>query len=95
MKYEDKKLSLLLVGLPLIIVAFFLGMYYGKENKTITNGVELTNSDIVTVDQFANYWRAWKILDEKYVSSASTTPQDKIWGSIKGLALWREFSAED
>ncbi len=86
MKYEDKKLSLLLIGLPLIIVAFFLGMYFGRENKTVTNGVELTNTDIVTVDQFANYWRAWKILDDKYVSAASTTPQDKIWGSIKGLA---------
>lgn len=86
MKNEDKKLSLILIGLPLIIVAFFLGMFYGKENKTITNGVELTNSDVVTIDQFANYWRAWKILDDKFVTSASTTAQDKIWGSIKGLA---------
>lgn len=36
------------------------------------------------------FFKAWNILDENFVStatsSASTTPQDKVWGAIGGLA---------
>lgn len=35
---------------------------------------------------FAPFWKAWSILDEKYVFSASTTDQKKVYGAIQGLA---------
>lgn len=46
----------------------------------------LTDLIKVEQDQFSSFWKAWALLDEKYVTSASTTIQDKIWGSIGGLA---------
>lgn len=35
---------------------------------------------------FSPFWKAWGILNEKYVLSASTTDQQKLWGAIEGLA---------
>ena len=36
---------------------------------------------------FAAFWKAWNILNEKFVSTATTTSdQDKVWGAIEGLA---------
>ena len=35
---------------------------------------------------FAPFWKTWSILDEKYIFSASTTDQQKVFGAIKGLA---------
>jgi carboxyl-terminal processing protease len=46
----------------------------------------LTDLTKVEQDQFSSFWKAWRLLDEKYVTAASTTIQDKIWGSIGGLA---------
>ncbi|MBX4195953.1 S41 family peptidase, partial [Candidatus Parcubacteria bacterium] len=34
------------------------------------------------------FWKAWNVLNEKYVSSSSTekvTDEDRVWGAIKGL----------
>jgi len=45
--------------------------------------------EALSVD-FAPFWKAWGILEEKYVSTSTTTTevtdQQKIWGSIAGLA---------
>jgi carboxyl-terminal processing protease len=38
---------------------------------------------------FAPFWKAWQILDSKFVSASSTatvTDEDKLWGAIEGLA---------
>lgn len=39
---------------------------------------------------FAPFWRAWNLINEKYVSASTTTKtiddQEKIWGAIEGLA---------
>lgn len=83
---QDKKLVYLLIGLPALIVALFVGVYIGERKAAPTDVLELTNSDLVTNEQFASFWKAWQILDEKYVGAASTTVQEKIWGSIEGLA---------
>ncbi len=83
---QDKKIVYLLVGLPALIVALFLGVYIGESKSAPINPNDLVNTDLVTKEQFATFWKAWQILDEKYVSSASTTAQDKIYGSIEGLA---------
>lgn len=38
---------------------------------------------------FSPLWKAWRILEEKHVAAtttASTTPQEQLWGTIEGLA---------
>ncbi len=85
MNIQDRKLIVFLICLPAVIVAFFIGTYVGA-GKSYAPNSNLNDTTAVTTDQFSPYWKAWHILDEKFVTAASTTPEDKIWGSIQGLA---------
>lgn len=86
MDMQDKKFVYLLIGLPILIATLFIGVYIGQKNAIPGDLAELTNDDLVSKNQFSSFWKAWQILDEKYVAAASTTAQEKIWGSIEGLA---------
>ena len=83
MNPKDQKLTILLIGIPALIFAFFIGMYAGEVRGGPNS--QLTDLGSVTTDQFAPYWRAWRILDENFVDTSSSTPEKKIWGSIEGL----------
>lgn len=85
MNTQDRKLVIFLIGLPAIIFAFFIGIYVGGGQQSKT-GDQLTDATAVSEDQFAPFWKAWDILDKNYVEAASTTAQQKVWGSIQGLA---------
>jgi carboxyl-terminal processing protease len=75
------------VLVPSVVVSFALGFLLGHRGidsrYVMANYVDETQ---VKPELFEPYWKAWKILDEKFVTSASSTPQDKIYGSIQGLA---------
>lgn len=85
MNIQDRKLSAFLICLPAVIVAFFIGSYVGA-GKSYSPDPSLNDLSAVTAGQFAPFWKAWHILDEKFVTAASTTAETKIWGSIQGLA---------
>lgn len=78
---------------------FGFGLYLGFEMnpRHISPPESLVNTEdklSSTVD-FSPFWKAWKILDEKFVptkiststltDSATTTIQDRVWGAIGGL----------
>lgn len=86
MDIQDKKLVYLLIGLPALLFALFIGIYIGGHGTSQADFSSVTNGSYVTSDQFAPFWKAWQILDEKYVAAASTSAQTKIYGSIQGLA---------
>jgi len=83
MNMNDKKLIYVLTGLPIVVLAFFVGIYVGGNGS---QPAELVTNNAVTADQFSHYWKAWKILDEKLVTASSTSNENKIYGSIQGLA---------
>ncbi len=85
MNFQDKKLTIFLIGLPVAVCVFFIGVYVGG-GKSYTPNPALVDTSSVTTDQFDAYWKVWHILDQKFVEAASTTAQQKIWGSIQGLA---------
>lgn len=85
MNLHDRKLVILLIGLPIAILVFFIGIYVG-EGRSHAPDEALNNESAVTPDQFDSFWKAWQILDEKFVESASTTAQQKVYGAIQGLA---------
>ncbi len=88
MNNSDRKLTFLLIGLPVIIFTFFIGFSFGQgggDGKPQPNS-SFNDESILSNAQFAPFWKAWKILDEKSVKAASTTAQDKVWGAIEGLA---------
>lgn len=76
----------ILVGLVLASVLFYCGFYLGnKKGNTI-----LRESDNFSVANMDPFWKAWKVLDEKFSKVSSTSPnvsaEDKVWGAIDGLA---------
>ena len=81
----DKKNSYLYIGLPAVILALLIGIYIGSKTASSPNSA-LTDTDLVSKDQFDSFWKVWSILDDKYVESASSTPQQKVYGAIQGLA---------
>jgi carboxyl-terminal processing protease len=86
MNAEDKKLIYILIGLPVMAFALFIGIYIGENNAVKASPADNTGSSLVKDADFAPFWKAWKVLDEKFVASGSTTPQTKIYGAIQGLA---------
>ncbi len=84
--FKNKLVPYITIAVVTIIAIFYIGFYVGKARTLATEHNNLANTDVVTQDQFATYWKVWNILDQKDVKSASTTAQDKIWGSIQGLA---------
>lgn len=88
--YSDSgKQNLLFIGLPVVIITFLLGAYYGGQ-RPVVNEVDpdsnLTNTNLVDSEQFEAFWKVWNVLDDKYVEAASTTSEARVWGAIKGLA---------
>lgn len=93
-KYKIITLIILLSG-----GLFSLGLYlgFGMNSQYVNPPESLTNTkaDLASKVDFAPFWKAWKILDEKFVStkkatstsmiSATSTNQDKVWGAIEGL----------
>ena len=86
METQDRKIIYILIGLPAVILALFIGIYIGEHNASTRDYSSVTNGSFVTSDQFAPFWKAWGVLDQKYVAAASTSVQAKIYGSIQGLA---------
>lgn len=80
------------VGLSVVIfiITFFIGFKTGEykvSQMALVSGVDHKNSP-KNVD-FDAFWKAWNIINEKYVpTTSSTTPtnQEKVWGAISGLA---------
>ncbi len=86
MNNSDRKLSKLLIGVPIVIVAFLLGLYFGSLRSPAIGNPQATNGNFVTGTQFEPFWKAWQILNDKAISAASTTQDAKVWGAIQGLA---------
>ncbi|MBI5005423.1 MAG: S41 family peptidase [Candidatus Lloydbacteria bacterium] len=86
------KFGIIFLGLIIIGAVFSVGVYAGyKERPEVNKIVSLINKDEpVTAEgaDFDAFWKAWNVLNEKYVAATSTIPsnQAKVWGAIAGLA---------
>jgi len=94
MKIKRNKTSFIsiFIGLIIIGVSFFVGVYLGYENRPpITKVISLTGavSEVVLDSEktdFSPFWKTWNFINEKFVTAnGSTTDQEKIWGAIEGL----------
>lgn len=84
------------LGLVLgFVFIFYIGFISGKANaaevgKTQAISAALNgNKDRVDGVDFSLFWKAWNIVDEKYVkthhSSSTITTNDRVYGAIKGM----------
>lgn len=87
---NNNRYSYIFVSLIIVVVIFSFGYYIG-ENKSSDRVPEfITNSSSEESVDMAPFWKAWNVLEEKFVAATTSTPpvadKDKIWGAIEGLA---------
>lgn len=67
---------------------FYGGFYAGRASVpevTRVSGLSNIETDKPEDVDFDTFWKAWNIINEKYVATAEVDTQDKVWGAIKGL----------
>ncbi len=81
-------------GGVLLVLAFIVGAYVGYEHGPVVEKVtQLSGKDdigTVPTADFSPFWKAWLILNDKFVGSAATTTppvsdQERVWGAIQGM----------
>ena len=91
MEFLKRHAALLICGIVIALGSYNLGFNSGEKSlSTAVTGVEnRTEGEPVGVD-FAPFWRAWNLINEKYVPASTTAKtvgnQEKVWGAIGGLA---------
>ncbi len=91
MKTYSKNLSTATIVL-IVLASFYTGVSVGeKKNSNKAEVLSLDNKDLGQPNgvDFAPFWKAWNILNEKFVPATTTdavTDQEKVWGAIEGLA---------
>lgn len=77
------------VGIICLVGVFLLGVYIGFENRPASQKITgLINKESVTVEantDFEPFWKAWKLVKDKYPEASKTTDQEHLYGAIKGL----------
>jgi len=89
MKIELKRkvnfLAISVVIVALCAGSFFLGSIYNKAKYSLASAVSAQNS-LLNQPSLDTFWEAWSLLKENHMRDSEISTQEKIWGSIKGLA---------
>jgi carboxyl-terminal processing protease len=82
------KIAIFIFILLLIAGAFFIGFSIGENSSVEKNITGVVNRDLNKPEDvdFMTFWKAWNVINEKYVDNDEVVPQNKIWGAIEGLA---------
>lgn len=71
-----------------VIVFFFVGVYVGASNRSEiekVTGVTHKDTAVETQTDFAPFWKAWNLINEKSPDAKNITDQDRVYGAISGL----------
>ncbi len=92
---DSKKIWSFVSVALLSLVLFYAGFISGKssvveaskvQNVTVTINGEKTNAEVA---DFSIFWKAWNLLDDKFVQTHATgthaTSQDRVYGAIQGM----------
>jgi carboxyl-terminal processing protease len=85
-KSKVKVISGALILLILFAGFFALGASYGYAERDSEAALAADSNELLHGADFAPFWEAWKLLEEKHIDDATIKSQDKVWGAIKGLA---------
>jgi carboxyl-terminal processing protease len=93
MNFYQKNVRSAVVAVALLGLVFFAGFRSGQSHVAIVDSTgNLTNKSTgepQSVD-FSMFWKAWNVINEKFVSvhgtTTPTTDQQKVYGAIQGLA---------
>ncbi len=88
----NKKLKIagLATGSIVVLLAvFWLGVHWEYTHRPAADKVATLfnkQGQVLSQTDFDPFWKAWNILNEKSIYAKKVTDQDKVWGSISGLA---------
>src|SRR4051812_27328849 len=92
MKELSKYRLYVLVSLLIIGGVFFSGYYLGKNRRSEQDKVStvINKTDPSVSVDFSPFWKAWNIINEKYVPTNGTTTekvsdQTRVYGAISGM----------
>jgi len=90
MEFFRKHAAILVLGIVVAAIFYNLGFNSGQKYlSTSISGIENTEEGIPVNIDFAPFWRAWNLINEKYVPASTTVKkvgnQEKIWGAISGM----------
>lgn len=98
MDYLLKYRFQILGGIIIMFVTFFSGYSYGSfaKDAEYKQLASIVNKDGLGIDKkpndvdFTPFWKAWEVINEKYVPTNSTTTdktgdQDRVYGAIEGM----------
>ncbi len=81
------------LGFFVLFLIFYTGFFLGeKKGGKIDTLSALKNTELNSAEiDFSLFWKAWKLLDEKYIDNATSTEeiaksaQNRLWGAISGM----------
>ncbi|MEN9622086.1 MAG: carboxy-terminal-processing protease, carboxyl-terminal processing protease [Candidatus Parcubacteria bacterium] len=85
--YQSKRFSLALISLFVLGITFSIGFKSGLSGASAQGqvlGVTNMKAGMPENVDFAAFWKAWSILNDKFAGT-STTDQQKVYGAISGL----------
>lgn len=92
MKVTGKRQSFLGIGLAILLATatFFSGLHIGGDMRLEGNSFSFLSRETQADDSIdlTEFWNVWKLLDEKFVITATSTPlsdTEKVRGAIEGL----------
>ncbi len=94
MKDSSKYRISIFVGFLVLCGVFFSGYYFGEykqiQSDTVANITNQNPAPRTTTVDFAPFWKAWSVINEKYVPTNSTTTdrvpdQERVYGAIDGM----------
>ncbi len=87
----SQKAVLIFAGVAVIFASFGFGVYFGYGSRPEVEKVLAVlgkEPQISSADEldFSPFWKSWRAIEEKYVSSDGIDREKMLWGSIEGLA---------
>ena len=90
MEFFRQHSALLILGVIIAVGGYNLGLQSGEKRVSqVATGLENTaEGEPINVD-FSPFWKAWNLLNEKYVPAGTSTErvtnEERIWGAISGM----------
>lgn len=84
----NKSILKFLSLLVFVTGVFFGGVYVGYANRSAADKItSVINKDstVTETTDFNTFWRAWSIVNDKFVDADKTANQDRVYGAIKGM----------
>lgn len=79
-------LGVAILAFTILGMGFLLGYKQGEQNPRtlIVNDVANIQSSSTPAD-FGTFWEAWEMINKKYLKQNEPSPQEKVYGAVRGL----------